>query len=78
MGAPVVEFEFTLEEENLLGPEIESLAGIYGLNSYPVAMSLPLGEKRQLSVKINGWLESPELTTDIGDISYVVEDRIMS
>jgi len=70
----VFELEFTLEEEDLLGPEIESLAGIYGLNSYPLAVSLPPNGTRQLSVKINEWIDSPELTTDVGNISYVVED----
>jgi DNA/RNA endonuclease G (NUC1) len=57
-----------------LGPEIESLAEIYGLNSYPVAASLPPNGTRQLSVKINNWANSSELTADVGDISYVVED----
>jgi hypothetical protein len=74
LESAVLEFEFTLEEEDLLGPEIESVAGIYGLNSYPVAVSLPPNGTRQLSVKINNWTNSPELTADVGDISYVVED----
>ncbi len=37
----VFEFQFTLEEEDLLGPEIESLAGISGLDAYPDAITLP-------------------------------------
>jgi hypothetical protein len=71
----VFEFEFTLEEEDLLGPEIESMAGISGLDAYPDAISLPPSSTRQLSVKINGWLDSPELTADVRDISYVVENE---
>ncbi|MDY6805765.1 MAG: DUF4114 domain-containing protein [Cyanobacteriota bacterium] len=77
LESEVVEFEFTLEEEESedgLGPEIESMAGISGLDAYPDAISLPPTGTRELSVKIDGWLDSPELTADIGDISYVVED----
>ncbi|WP_237397018.1 Ig-like domain-containing protein, partial [Okeania sp. KiyG1] len=77
ISSDVIEFEFTFSEAEIdrPGPEILSLAEIYGLDTYPDAITLPNTGTRQLSVKVDGWLDSPELTIDIADISYTVADE---
>ena len=76
-SSDIIELKFTFSETEIdrPGPEILSLAEIYGLDTYPDAISLPTDGTRQLSVKVDEWLESPELTIDIGDISYTVADE---
>ena len=74
-ASDIIEFEFTFSEIDLPGPEVLSLAQIYGLDTYPDAITLPNTGTRQLSVKVDGWVDSPELAFDIGDISYSVADE---
>ncbi|MEB3341238.1 hypothetical protein, partial [Okeania sp.] len=74
-ASDIIELEFTFSEIDLPGPEILSLAGIYGLDTYPDAITLPTAASRQLSVTVDGLVDSPELTTDIGDISYTIADE---
>ncbi|NEP78127.1 MAG: hypothetical protein F6K39_08015 [Okeania sp. SIO3B3] len=75
LASDIIEFEFTFSEIDLPGPEVLSLAAIYGLDTYPDAITLPNTGTRQLSVTVDGLVDSPELTIDIGDISYTVADE---